>query len=162
MGLRNRSIIYGPNLFFVTSTVKDWRPLFKNPSERDHLQSLLFSLIPSHADGLMGFVIMPEHIHLLVGCVNGGNQLSKFMQTLKSLSARKLFPRIGTIWARRFDDLVVLSDKQYRIKLKYIHDNPVRRGLVNEPTDWRWSSARFWMNEYDHPVLTKEWAWMEK
>jgi putative transposase len=162
MGLRNRSIITNPSLFFVTSTIKQWRPLFENPIKRDTFESLLFSLIPSHADALMGYVIMPDHIHLLVGCANGGNQLSKFMQTLKSLSARKLFPGIGTIWERRFDDLVIHSDKQYRTKLNYLHENPVRRGLVGEPTDWRWSSARFWMTECIHPVLTKEWNWMEK
>jgi putative transposase len=60
---------------------------------------------------------------------------------------------------RLFDDLVIVTEKQFYTKLNYIHENPVRKGLVKEAVDWKWSSARFWMNDEEHPVLKKDWDW---
>jgi len=108
----------------------------------------------------MGYVLMPSHVHFLVGCRGGGNQLSKFMKTFKSLSARKFFPGVGSIWIERFDDLRITTEKQLWIKLNYIHENPVRKGLVSKAIDWPWSSARFWILNEQKGVLTKEWDWL--
>jgi REP element-mobilizing transposase RayT len=160
MGKRNRTLVTSPTLFFVTSSLKDWIPLFKKSSTRDRVQEQLFRLFPSKADALMGYVIMPTHVHLFVGCTKGGNQLSEFMRSFKSLTSRCIFPEYGSIWMHRFDDLVILSEKQFNIKLKYMHENPVRKGLVEEITDWEWSSAKFWHSDDTHPVLTKTWDWL--
>jgi REP element-mobilizing transposase RayT len=104
---------------------------------------------------------MPSHVHLLVGCKQGGVQLSKFMQAFKSLSSRRLFPGRGTVWAARFDDRLMKEENQFLSRLNYVHQNPVRSGLVRKPEEWSWSSARFWMSDDPHSVLTKGWAWME-
>ena len=143
----------------MTTTVKEWKPIF-NQEKLDELERLLFSFFPNYADSLMGYVIMPSHVHLMVGCKNGGEQLSRFMQSYKSLSARKIFPELGSIWMKRFDDLVINSEKQFRIKLNYIHKNPVKSGLVDSSLAWKWSSARFWESDNLHPVLTKDWNWL--
>ena len=148
-----------PSLFFVTTTFRNWQPFLGSESKRDEFESLLFSLFPSHGDALLAYVIMPEHIHMIVGFRLGGVQLSSFMQALKSLSSRNLFHDEGSIWCRRFDDLVITSDKQLRIKLNYIHENPVRKDLALRPEEWRWSSAWFWMRDELHPVLTRNWNW---
>jgi putative transposase len=160
MGKRNRSLTIDPALFFVTSTLREWIPLFNTPEIRDKIQEQLFELFPVKADALMGYVIMPTHVHLFVGCKGGGKQLSEFMRSFKSLTARWIFPNHGPIWMYRFDDLVINSEKQFSIKLKYMHENPLRKGLVEEITDWEWSSARFWNSDDSHPVLTKEWDWL--
>jgi putative transposase len=160
MGRRNRTLITAPSLFFVTSTLKDWKPLFDTAEVRNRVQEQLFDLFPTKADALMGFVIMPTHVHLFVGCMGGGNQLSEFMRTFKSLTSRWIFPEEGSIWMRRFDDLVIAYEKQFNIKLKYMHENPLRKGLVTEVTDWKWSSAKFWHSDESHPVLTKTWDWL--
>lgn len=149
-----------PSLFFVTTTFKKWQPLLMTELTRDEFQNLLFSVVSTHASALMGFVIMPEHIHLLVGCAQGEKQLSKFIQTLKSLSTRRLFSGHGSVWMERYVYFTVTTEKQLITKLNYIHQNPVRRGLVNAPIDWQWSSASFWESEEKHAVLTKDWDWM--
>ena len=162
VGLRKRTHIEGANLFFVTTTLQDHQSLITTPKSRNDFQNLLFEFFPGYADVLMGYVIMPSHIHLLVGCFNGGQQLSRFMQSFKSLSSRKLFPEVGSVWQHRFDDLVITSEKQFQIKRNYIHENPVRKGFVSAPADWEWSSARYWILGEDHPVLTRDWHWMPR
>jgi len=62
----------------------------------------------------------------------------------------------------RYDYFTVVTERQFVTKLKYVHYNPIRRGLVANPTEWKWSSARFWEEDEPHPVLTKGWEWMEK
>ncbi|MDP8208443.1 MAG: transposase [Candidatus Electryonea clarkiae] len=159
MGKRNRSLIKETNLFYVTTTLKDWQPLFATSDVRNKAQNLLFSFFPDYAEALMGYVIMPSHIHCMIGCKQGGPQLSRMVGAFKSITAKKLFPSLGSVWMHRFDDLVVTSEKQFRVKLNYIHENPVRKGFVDKPEDWKWSSAQFWELNDDHPTLTKGWDW---
>ena len=159
MGRRKRTLITDPSLFFVTTTVRDWKPIF-TPDRLNALENQLFALFPGYANALMGYILMPSHVHLLVGCRNGGEQLSKFMKAFKSISARMIFPDSGSIWMNRFDDFVIKTEKQFLIKLNYIHENPVRKGFVQNALMWCWSSARFWHSDENHPVLTKEWNWV--
>jgi len=51
------------------------------------------------------------------------------------------------LWKPRFDDLVVVSEDQFRTKLAYIHDNPVRGGLAGKAEDWPYSSAADWLGD---------------
>jgi len=162
MGKRNRSIITNPGLYFVTTTARNWTPYFRAPGSRDELENLLFSFFPSHANALMSYVIMLDHVHLLVGCREGGKQLSRFIQAFKSISARRIFPGLGNIWTRRFDDLLIRNHAQVVSRIDYIHYNPVRKGLVERAEDWKWSSAKFWSRDEPHPILTKDWEWMEE
>jgi len=159
MGKRKRTLITAPSLFFATTTVRDWRPVFTR-ERLDALERQLFALFPAHADTLMGYVLMPSHVHLLVGCRGGGVQLSKFMGSFKSLTTRQIFPNAGPTWMHRFDDVVITSEKPLSIKLNYIHENPVRAGLVQDVIDWKWSSARFWSTDEVHSVLAKDWDWL--
>jgi len=155
-------MITTPSLFFVTTTLIDWRPLFADPVVRDRVEEILFKFVPGYADSVMGYVIMPSHIHLMVGCISGGKQLSKYMQAVKSTISRDLFPAIGSVWMRRFDDFQVTSEKQFRIKLDYIHYNPVKAGFVATATEWKWSSAKYWLQGFPDSRLSKTWHWMEQ
>jgi putative transposase len=159
MGLRNRTLISTPSLYFVTTTFTDWRHLMFSESTRDNVEKALFKHVIEKECGLMGYVLMSSHLHLLVGCARGGYQLSEFMRLFKSTTARNLFPDWKPVWKKRFDDLVITSEEQLRIKLDYIHYNPVRAGIVKSPEEWKWSSARFWVNEEPQPPLTKTWDW---
>ena len=88
---------------------------------------------------IVGYVVMPEHVHLLVSePVNA--PLSKAIHALK-LSVSKLSPQ-RPFWQARYYDFNVFSGRKHVEKLRYIHRNPVRRGLVDKPLDWRWSSFR--------------------
>ena len=147
-------------MFFVTTSTLKHQSLFSQSSKLDLLEKQLFNMFPDYANALMGYVLMPNHLHLLVGCNQGGSQLSKFMGSFKSLSARLIYTESGSIWEHRFDDLLITTDQQFRIKLNYIHENPVREGLVTRAADWQWSSAGFWLSDVNHHALTKNWDWL--
>ena len=96
------------------------------------------------------------------------------MQTFKSLSARRVqnhdlmhyrcfLHSSGRfqLWKRRFDDIIIVSEQQFERKLQYIHNNPVRAGLVAQATEWRFSSARTWLiDEPGEIEITKDFRWI--
>jgi putative transposase len=89
-----------------------------------------------------GYVVMPEHVHLLLN----EPERNAFAQAIKSLKqgvARRLALRAkDSFWQARYYDFNVWSEGKFVEKLRYIHRNPVKRGLVERPEDWRWSSFR--------------------
>ncbi len=86
-----------------------------------------------------GYVIMPEHIHLLVSEPKTA-LLSKAIQALKlSVSVQS---RERPFWQARYYDFNVHHGEKTTEKLRYMHRNPVQRGLVEKPEDWPWSSFR--------------------
>ena len=103
-----------------------------------------------------GYVPMPEHVHLLVG-EPSRSSLSIALQVLKQQTSRKL-KQPGTVqfWQRRYYDFNLHNEEKRIEKLRYMHRNqvnhpndedlspgtPVKRGLVEEPEDWPWSSFR--------------------
>ncbi len=89
-----------------------------------------------------GYVLMPEHVHLLVG-EPPRSTLATAIQVLKQQTARKLkVSGDSQFWQRRYYDFNVHNEEKRVEKLRYMHRNPVKRGLVEEPEDWPWSSFR--------------------
>ncbi len=89
-----------------------------------------------------GYVLMPEHVHLLVNEPRLGT-LATVLQVLKQKTSRKLKnAEDSQFWQRRYYDYVVPSEAKRIEKLRYTHRNPVKRGLAVGPADWRWSSFR--------------------
>ena len=86
-----------------------------------------------------GYVVMPEHVHLLVSEPFDGT-LAKALQALKLSVAVQ--SRERPFWQRRYYDFNVHSEQKRVEKLRYIHRNPVVRGLAARPEDWKWSSFR--------------------
>ncbi|MGH9606442.1 MAG: REP-associated tyrosine transposase [Terracidiphilus sp.] len=88
---------------------------------------------------IAGYVAMPEHVHLLVSEPREGD-LSSAVRSLKlSVSLRSVE---RPFWQARYYDFNVRSEDKFTEKLRYIHRNPVARGLVTRPEDWPWSSYR--------------------
>src|SRR5580693_7202257 len=86
-----------------------------------------------------GYVVMPDHIHLLVSEPKKA-LLCKAIQALKlSVSVQS---RQRPFWQARYYDFNVHNEAKRVEKLRYMHRNPVKRGLVREPEDWPWSSFR--------------------
>ena len=94
-----------------------------------------------------GYVVMPEHVHLLLS-EPAGEMLSKAVQMLKckvSVQARKAGKREAgeqPFWQTRYFDHNVRNYEGLVTQLRYIHRNPVKRGLCVRPEDWPWSSFR--------------------
>jgi putative transposase len=86
-----------------------------------------------------GYVVMPDHVHLLVSEPKRA-LLSKAVQALKlSVSVQS---KERPFWQARYYDFNVHNEEKRVEKLRYMHRNPVRRGLVEKPEEWKWSSFR--------------------
>ncbi len=115
----------------------------RNPEIADMFQENLW-----HHDGikyrLHAWVIMPNHMHLLVEIwqVPTGKIIHSW-KSYTSNQANKLLNRKGQFWERDFFDRYIRDDEHYNRAVRYIEQNPVKAGLVSDPRDWRWSSARF-------------------
>lgn len=95
---------------------------------------------------ITGYVVMPEHVHLLVSEPERKN-LALALQMLKQMVSRNRAPASahGRFWQARYYDFNVWSEPKRVEKLRYIHRNPVKRGLVERPEDWVWSSFRHYL-----------------
>jgi len=102
-----------------------------------------------HFDGdryrLSAWVLMPNHVHFLAApCY--GHSLSSIMHSLKSYSsqeANRILQRKGRFWFEDYFDRYIRNAKHFENAVGYIESNPVRAGLCNSPSDWRFGSARF-------------------
>jgi putative transposase len=112
-----------------------------------------------------GFVLMPEHVHLLLSEPERGT-LARALQSLKSASARTArdVPTGKTgacapFWQTRYYDRYMRDYDEFSEKLRYIHRNPVKRGLCSSPEQWPWSSFRHYFTGTDVGVeIESKWT----
>ncbi len=103
-----------------------------------------------------GYVVMPEHIHLLIGEPRRGG-VSSVVHALKLSVAMRRPER--PFWQARYYDFLVHNEKKSVEKLRYMHRNPVVRGLVARPEDWAWSSFRHYATgEVGVVEIESEWT----
>ena len=114
--------------------------LLHSPVSRDVFEQQLERVRHWYGCSIVGYVVMPEHVHLLIGEPERMS-LAVAIQMLKQITSHKLgrndFPHF---WQVRYYDFPVWSEPKRVEKLRYIHRNPVKRGLVARPEDWPWSS----------------------
>ena len=84
---------------------------------------------------------MPEHVHLLTGEPQRGS-LADALKSLKQGVSRRLIGEAEHFWQKRYYDFNIRNQRQFAKKLRYIHCNPVKRGLCERRDDWEWSSFR--------------------
>jgi len=110
-----------------------------------------------------GYVVMPEHVHLLVGEPEIETladaihfmklSFSKLSRTYRSADCDPVF------WQKRYYDRNIRSYSDFCEKLRYIHRNPVKRGLCSTADEWRWSSFRHYaMREIGLVEIESEWT----
>ena len=151
----------GCNMVFATSTIVDWTPLLFNDNL---LQIILKDLKHCQREKglqIFGYVIMPNHFHVLIGHRERG-KIPGVMRDLKKHSAKEIVKYLGglgaygelswikpfiadtpiKVWQAGYHPKAVFSQSVFSEKLKYIHDNPVKQGFVAKPEDWKYSSAR--------------------
>ena len=167
---------YGADhLHFITCSCYHRFPLLRFARSRDRFLSVLEQTRKRYRFVVVGYVVMPEHIHLLLSEPEVGNP-STVMQVLKQRTARALLPKTkpgdarqsklfgetrgrAPFWQTRFYDFTVWTEKKRVEKLRYMHRNPVKRGLTPAPEDWRWSSYRFYrMDEPGMVGVNQGWG----
>jgi REP-associated tyrosine transposase len=132
---------------------------------RNIFLDILSAVRDRYVFALVGYVVMPEHIHLLISEPAKGTP-STVLQVLKQRVSRRIrrkprrrslaaplslrFDRadhsLPQFWQARFYDFDVWSQKEKVEKLQYMHLNPVKRRLVSRPNDWPWSSFSCYSN----------------
>jgi putative transposase len=127
---------------FLTFSCYRRQPLLGNATAYRVFERELEAVRQRYGFVVAGYVLMPEHVHLLVGEPRRSS-LSVALQVLKQQTSRKLKGRgVVQFWQRRYYDFNVWSEEKRVEKLRYMHRNPVTRGLVTKPEDWLWSSYR--------------------
>jgi len=126
-------------LHFLTFSCYRRQPLLAS-SRAMHLFEVALELTRRRYDFyVVGYVVMPEHVHLLISEPERG-PLASAVQAIKQSVARKLIGDNQHFWQARYYDFNVWTARKRVEKLRYIHRNPVKRGLVENPEDWPWSS----------------------
>ena len=124
---------------FLTFSCYRRRPYLASVAAMELFEDALERVRLRYRFVVAGYVVMPEHVHLLENEPRRA-LLSRAIQALKlSVSVRG---RERPFWQAHYYDFNVSSHAKFVEKLRYIHRNPVRRGLVAKPEDWRWSSHR--------------------
>src|SRR5215470_3942106 len=129
-------------LHFITFSCHHREPLLGTARARDVFEETFEQARRWYGFYVRGYVVMPEHVHLLISEPERA-KLSTALQMLKQNVSRKLrLPEGSPFWEPRYYDFNVWGEAKRVEKLRYIHRNPVRRGLVKRPEDWKWSSFR--------------------
>jgi putative transposase len=146
-------------IHFLTFSCYHRQPKFTNATARDTFVSALERVRENYGLCIYGYVVMPEHVHLLVSEPERST-LAQAIKSLKQGVARRLALRAAdSFWQARYYDFNVWSEKKFVEKLRYIHRNPVKRGLVARPEDWPWSSFRHYaMGESGVVEIESQWT----
>ena len=162
-----QNIDAGEGYYYITGTLVEWQPLFYRTEVRDVLIQEIRVALRRYSASLAAFVIMPEHVHLLLH-LPSKYTLHKFCKCWRGRSARRIidyFVMQGeqqildifakhangkckySAWKEQPRALAIYTTPKLREKIDYIHANPVRRGLVQSPEEWPHSSYQFYERE---------------
>jgi len=153
---------HNPSPHFLTCTVVDWLPLFSSPQVVDILFASWQFLQRHERLTLYAYVVMENHLHM----VAASPDLSKEIGDFKSFTARRIVDHLNDksastllrqlaqskaghkqdreyqVWQEGVHPQLIQDEVMMRQKIEYIHSNPVKRGYVDDPAHWRYSSAR--------------------
>jgi len=160
---RTRYRVYDTNYpYFITSSLVEGYPIFSNPLAAQVVLDALEFIQNKRSTTVYAYVIMENHIHMIVQ----NDKLPQQIQAFKSWTARvivDLFSENGhtfqlykmrksknpshadsvhQLWQEGYYPKKIFSDEMMIQKIEYIHNNPVKRGFVDRPEDWRYSSMR--------------------
>ncbi|MCX2493939.1 transposase [Pedobacter sp. PF22-3] len=172
MGLRNRSSFLEKKCFFVTTSCYKHLKLIESDSCKLIIANSLNFVALKYKISILGYVIMPNHFHVLFH-FNNENKLSDSMRDLKKFCAfevRKYLEstqslllnliriendkQVFKIWEDRFDDVWIGSKELLEIKLEYIHQNPLQShwNLSEYPENYKYSSAAFYLGNLENAI----------
>ena len=150
-------------VLYITTVTKNRLPVFRTDQMKEVLCRAIDEARKSAGFLLFAYVIMIDHMHLLT---SRPSTTSDVLRVLKGLTARRIIDYLKansyfdslaklqhqkqdrnyrySVWQTEKNVLPIVSEGMFMEKLNYIHQNPVRAGLVENARDYRWSSARIW------------------
>jgi putative transposase len=135
--------IHAPGTYFITARTWESRKLFIKPPVCEIVIETLFHYRNKQNYFLHAFVLMPDHIHLIL---TPGPEISleRAVQFVKGGSARRINQTLNyrlPVWQRGYTDHRIRDAQDYENHVRYIHTNPVKAGLVLSAREYRWCSA---------------------
>ena len=134
--------IYYTNCFYhICIRGNNRQNILLDPEDKEIFLACLGKFKKRFEFKLFGFVVMHNHVHLIIG--TGKINISKIMQAITlsySNRFRKKYSYTGYVWQGRFRSNVIESESYILQSIEYAHYNPVRAGIVNDPADYVWSS----------------------
>jgi putative transposase len=154
---------------YITCSCYRRQAFLGSARRRDLFLTILEEIRLKYDFVIWGHVVMPEHFHLLITEPKVG-RLSLMMQILKQRVSRRRRKKkkpanqmtlwenqpARAFWQRRYYDFIVFRERKHVEKLRYMHRNPVKRGLVAAPEQWRWSSFRHYSLGETHRLNNTE------
>lgn len=129
--------------------------VFVDAADYERYLSLLREIAEVQSVAIHAYVLMTNHVHLLV--TPGGGGVSRFMQALGRRYVRWFndrHVRTGTLWEGRFRSTVIEADRYFLACLRYIELNPVRAGISATPDEYRWSSSAHHVGKRIDPIIS--------
>jgi putative transposase len=136
-------LLHENRTFFVTTATWGHRRLLQSHRMASLLVDVLYHYRAQHKYALHDFVVMPDHLHVLV-TVGADLTIERAAQLIKggfSYRASHELQFQGAIWQRGFSEVRILGSETFLAHRTYIRENPVREGLVASPEQWEYSSA---------------------
>ncbi len=170
-------VLQNPSPHFLTATINHWLPLFTRPEAVNMVLNSWRFLQQDNGFQLYGYVILENHLHLIAASPD----LSRDMQRFKAYTAKQIIAYLEQSGSARVLELLALlkrphkTNSDYQIweegnhpqlieteavmrqKLDYIHQNPVKRGYVDLPAHWRYSSARNYLGMEGLIEVVRDW-----
>lgn len=160
--------------YYFTTVTHHRLPIFRTDNLKQVLCDALNEVRNKHGILILAYVVMPDHDHLLT---YSDKAMSDALRLLNGVAARRIIQHLQdngherslfklrgeikdrnhkhSVWQHHPDSLEIIGEHTFRQKVDYIHMNPVRAGLVENPLDYRYSSARCWAGNTDgEPFLT--------
>jgi putative transposase len=157
-------------LHYVTGNFLDRLPIFTQEECCKSFIDILSDLLAEWPCKLIAYVLMPDHLHLIVNPEDG--RIIEFTGKLKSLAARAITKTATGIqfkqdsegslcvWQESFKAIPLWSSWMIWQKINYIHANPVKAKLVSSAKDYRWSSFKAFYSGDEAPLrVDQEWWW---
>jgi putative transposase len=143
---------------FVTFCCYHRRLLLTTAASCQVFESALERVRHSYKLRVYAYVVMPEHVHLLLSEPQR-ETLAEAVKSLKQGVSRRLIGNADHFWQKRYYDFNIRNYPQFIEKVRYIHNNPVKRGLCERPEEWDWSSFRHYATGSEGKVeIESEWT----
>lgn len=132
--------------------------IFHDNDDRLHFLRILRQIKLKHPFMLLAFCLMDNHVHLLIKETNEAiSQIMKRIENSYAFWYNAKYKRVGHVFQNRFNSEPVTTERYLLAVLRYIHQNPVKASMVEEPGDWTWSSHRDYLGEsYPYVAIDKD------
>lgn len=150
---RHKRIYFQNAVYHITIRGNNKQSILKDNEDKGLFLDSLGKFKVRFKFRLYAFVLMNNHVHLVIETDHEVN-ISKIMQAVAlsySVKFRKKYPYSGHVWQGRFKSNIIDDDRYILECINYIHNNPVRAGMVSKPEDYFWSSYHFY-NGYSNKL----------